>query len=81
MARRRLVEALRRADQGGASPDGDGTRHFFLIGSTDHAAHLHILARLAMLAHGTDLVKRLEEAADADAVLAAIGECEAEFSH
>ena len=63
------------------APDGDGTRHFFLIGSTDHAAHLHILARLAMLAHGTDLVKRLEEAADADAVLAAIGECEAEFSH
>lgn len=63
------------------APDGDGTRHFFLIGSTDHAAHLHILARLAMLAHGTDLVKRLEEAAEADAVLAAIGECEAEFSH
>ena len=61
--------------------EGDGTRHFFLIGSTDHAAHLHILARLAMLAHGTDLVKRLEEAADADAALAAIGECEAEFSH
>ena len=62
------------------APDGDGTRHFFLIGSTDHAAHLHILARLAMLAHGTDLVKRLEEAADADAVLAAVSECEGEFT-
>ena len=32
-----------------------------------------------MLAHGTDLVKRLEEAADADAVLAAVSECEGEF--
>jgi len=61
------------------APDGEGTRHFFLICSTDHRAHLHILARLAVLAHGTDLVARLEAAADADGVLAAIRECEAEF--
>ena len=61
------------------APDGDGTRHFFLVCSTDHRAHLHILARLAVLAHGTDLVERLEAAEDADAALAAIRECEAEF--
>ena len=61
------------------APDGDGTRHFFLICSTDHRAHLHILARLAVLAHGTDLVARLDAAEDAAGVLAAIRECEAEF--
>ena len=61
------------------APDGEGTRHFFLICSTDHRAHLHILARLAVLAHGTDLVARLEAAAGAEDVLAAIRECEAEF--
>ena len=58
------------------APDGEGTRHFFLVCSTDHRAHLHILARLAVLAHGTDLVARLEAAEDADAALAAIRECE-----
>lgn len=61
------------------APDGEGTRHFFLVCSTDHRAHLHILARLAVLAHGTDLVARLDAAADADAALAAIRECESEF--
>ena len=61
------------------APDGDGTRHFFLICSTDHRAHLHILARLAVLAHGTNLVERLEAAENAEGVLTAIRECEAEF--
>lgn len=61
------------------APDGEGTRHFFLICSTDHRAHLHILARLAVLAHGTDLVARLEAAEDAEGALAAIRECEREF--
>ena len=61
------------------APDGEGTRHFFLVCSTDHRAHLHILARLAVLAHGTDLVARLEAAEDVDAALAAIRECEREF--
>jgi nitrogen PTS system EIIA component len=54
------------------APDGEGTRHFFLICSTDHDAHLHILARLAMLAHGSDLMERLDAAATADDVIAAI---------
>jgi len=61
------------------APDGEGTRHFFLICSTDHEAHLHILARLAMLAHGTDLIQRLETVASADEVIAAIRDCESEF--
>ena len=61
------------------APDGEGTRHFFLICSTDHRAHLHILARLAVLAHGTNLVEMLDEAENAEGVLTAIRECEAEF--
>ena len=63
------------------APDGAGTRHFFLICSTDHEQHLHILARLAVLAHGTDLLERLDAAEDAESVLAAIRECEAAFMH
>lgn len=60
--------------------NGEGTRHFFLICSTDHRAHLHILARLAMLAHGTDLVARLDEAESASEAIAAVKDCESEFS-
>ena len=58
------------------APDGEATRHFFLVCSTDHVAHLHILARLAILAHGTDLLERLDAAEDAEAVLEAIRTCE-----
>ena len=61
------------------APDGEGTRHFFLICSTDHEAHLRILARLAVLAHGSGLLERLDAAADADAVIAAVRECEAAY--
>ena len=61
------------------APDGQATRHFFLVCSTDHEAHLHILARLAMLAHGTDLVERLDLATDAEEVIAIIREIEAPF--
>ena len=62
----------------GAS-DGEGTRHFFLVCSADPASHLKILARLAVLAHGTDLVARLDAAEDAAAVVAAVRACEEEF--
>ena len=58
------------------APDGEGTRHFFLICSTNHEEHLHILARLAILAHGSDLVERLDAAETPEAVLSAIRECE-----
>lgn len=61
------------------APNGEGTRHFFLICSTDHEAHLHILARLAMLAHGSRMIKELDEAADAQTALSIIRSCEKEF--
>ena len=59
--------------------DGEETRHFFLICSTNHEEHLHILARLAMLAHGTGLMEKLDAAASAEEVIAAIRECEMEY--
>ena len=58
------------------APDGAGTRHYFLICSTNHDEHLHILARLAILTHGTDLLERLDAAEDPAAVQAALQECE-----
>lgn len=61
------------------APDGEATRHFFLVCSTDHEAHLHILAHLAMMIHGTTLAERLDEAEDVDSALRAIAECENEF--
>lgn len=61
------------------APNGEGTRHFFLICSTDHEIHLHILARLAILAHGSNMIERLDSASGPEEVVAIIGECEAEF--
>ncbi len=61
------------------APDGEGTRHFFIICSTDHDKHLHILARLAVLAHGTDLLERLDAAETPENALEAIRACEQEF--
>lgn len=61
------------------APDAQGTRHFFLICSVNHEQHLHILARLALLSHGTDLVSRLEEASEADEVRTIVRACEGEF--
>ena len=54
------------------APDGAATRHFFLICSTDHERHLHILARLAVMAHATEFLQLLDEAADTEAALAII---------
>ena len=59
--------------------DGEATRHFFLIASTNHEEHLHILARLAILAHGTDLMERLDAVETPDDALAAIRDCEAAY--
>ena len=44
------------------APDGEGTRHFFLVCSTDHEVHLHILARLAVMTHATEFLQILDEA-------------------
>lgn len=59
--------------------DGEGTRHFFLICSTESARHLHILARLAMLVRETPLKARLEETESAEAVIRAVADCEREL--
>ena len=62
----------------GAS-DGEPTRHFFLVCTTDHEIHLHILARLAVLVHGTDFVERLDAAETPEDALLALRGCEAGF--
>ena len=59
--------------------DGTGTDLFFLICCTDHALHLHILARLCLLAHGTTLLAELREAPDVETMHAAIKKAEVEF--
>ena len=46
--------------------DGGETDLFFLICCTDDALHLHTLARLCMLAHGTPLLSDLRAATTAD---------------
>jgi len=50
------------------SQDGEGTDLFFLICCTDHTLHLHVLARLCLLAHGTSLLDDLRAAPDAEAM-------------
>lgn len=60
------------------APDGGATRHFFLICATDHELHLHILARLAVMAHDAGFLARLDECADAESVTAAIAAAEEE---
>lgn len=59
--------------------DGESTRHFFLVCSISHSLHLSVLARLAVLVHGTDLVERLDFAADESEVLKIVAECERAF--
>lgn len=61
------------------APDGEGTRHFFLVCSTDHEMHLHMLARLAILAHGTDLLERLAEVPSPEEAMRAIADCESVY--
>lgn len=51
------------------APDDEGTDIFFLICCTDHALHLHVLARLCLLAHGTTLLADLRAAPDAESMI------------
>ena len=51
------------------APDDGGTDIFFHINCTDRALHLHVLARLCLLAHGTTLLADLRAAPDAAAML------------
>ena len=59
--------------------DGTATDLFFLICCTDHTLHLHILARLCLLAHGTALLTDLREAEDCEAMHAALKSAEDKF--
>lgn len=61
------------------APDGEGTRHFFMICCTDHEKHLAILARLAVLAHGSPLMQRLDEVQTNEEALSAIAASEDEL--
>ena len=58
------------------APDGEGTDLFFLINCTDRALHLHVLARLCLLAHGTTLLDDLRAAPDAGSMLAVVNSAE-----
>lgn len=54
------------------APNGDATRHFFLICATDHELHLHILSRLAVMAHATEFLRVLDEVTSAEEALSVI---------
>lgn len=58
------------------SPDGRTSNLFFLICCQDDRIHLHVLARLCMLCYKTDMILRLNEAADRHAMYEVI--CRAE---
>lgn len=60
-------------------PDGEQTRHFFLICSTDHQTHLRVLARLSELVRKTALGELLEAAQTPEEVIASIKTCEKEL--
>jgi excisionase family DNA binding protein len=57
------------------APDGEPTRLFFLICCQDDRLHLHVLARLCLIAQKTDVLDLLRDAPDAqtmrDALIAA----------
>ena len=40
--------------------DGEPTRHYFLVAATDHEIHLHMLSRLAVMAHATEFLQILD---------------------
>lgn len=61
------------------SQDGEATDLFFLICCTDHTQHLHVLARLCLLAHGTHLLQTLREAPDADGMYTVLSTLEDNF--
>jgi excisionase family DNA binding protein len=50
------------------APDGQATDLFFLIGCPDERMHLHMLARLCLMAQKTDLLGELRAAVDAAAM-------------
>ena len=61
------------------APNGEGTRHFFLVCSTDHVQHLQILARLAVMTHATEFISILDEATSTEEALGIIRAAEEGF--
>lgn len=61
-----------------SAPDGQPTELFFLVCCQDDRIHLHTLARICMMAVKTELLTRLRQAPDADAMHAALIACEQE---
>lgn len=61
------------------APNGEGTRHFFLVCSTDHVQHLNILARLAVMAHATEFLSILDDASSTEEAFAVIRAAEEGF--
>ncbi len=59
--------------------DGEPTDIFFLICCTDAALHLHTLARLCMMAHGTMMLSDLRAAADAEEMYKVLDRAEREI--
>ena len=57
-------------------PEGEVTRHFFLVCSVDHSMHLRVLARLARLAKRTALLESLDAAETPADAIAAVREAE-----
>lgn len=57
--------------------DGQATRHFFLICSTNDEQHLQILSRLAVMAHATEFLAILDEATTVEEVAEIIRAAEA----
>ena len=54
------------------SPDGSTTDLFFLICCQNDRLHLHVLARICMMCHHTDLLMNLREVGDAAAMFEAL---------
>ena len=54
------------------SPDGSTTDLFFLVCCQNDRLHLHVLARICMMCHHTDLLLNLREADDADKLFNAL---------
>ena len=61
-----------------SAPDGQPTELFFLVCCQDDRIHLHTLARLCMMAMKTELIPRLRQAPDVDAMHEVLIACEQE---
>lgn len=59
-----------------SAPDGRPTRYFFLLCSQEESLHLHMLARLCLMAQGTDMLERFWNCENSEAFYEAIVESE-----